>query len=259
MEPHASSGAPGTIRTIRQGRAATVVMDRPDKRNALTLAMFAALTETLRALGADDGVTHVILTGAGIRAFTSGGDLDEFTASRADAAGTAAYRAVVRGTVETVAAMAKPVIAAIRGHCVGGGLSLALACDMRFATPDARFMLPSARFGSGFDYPSIARLTTLVGPALANELFFTALPIDGRRAAEIGLVNRCIAADTFAAEIEQLAQTLAGNALNSIIALKQAIRAAAAAPGQLVAPDAVRDALDRCRPPSVSVSPLRRD
>lgn len=222
-----------------------IIIDNPRRANALTLDMMGVLGELVATMEADQSVRAVVIAGAGGRAFSSGGDFSEFNRNRSTEGGTEAYRQRFRGAVAVLAGASKPTIAAIEGHCIGGGMTIALACDLRYAAEDARFHLPSAAIGNGFDYGSIERLTALVGPAHAKEMFLTAGHAGGAEAARIGLVNRCLPKDGFMDAVAAIAGEIAANAPLSIAALKRAVDAAAIhTTGSGLKP--VLDAFDHC-------------
>ncbi len=222
-----------------------IMIDNPRRANALTLDMMDELGALVSGMEADPAVSALVIAGAGGRAFSSGGDFSEFSRNRSTEGGTEAYRQRFRGAVTTVASAAKPTIAAVEGHCIGGGMTIALACDLRYAAQDAQFHLPSAAIGNGFDYGSIERLTALVGPAHAKELFLTAGRIDGAEAERIGLVNRCLPKEGFIDGVAAIAGRIAANAPLSLTALKRAVDAAVLrAKGPDLKP--VIDAFDRC-------------
>lgn len=220
MSEHQGPG----IRYRSENGVGWVTFDNPSRHNAMTLEMMDTLRPAIARFERD--VRVIVLRGAGGRAFTSGGDLKELARNRETPEGTRAYRKRFRDAVDAVTETNLPTIAAIDGYCMGGGMALALACDLRIVTPNAQFAFPSARLGSGFDYGAIEKLTALVGPAHAKEMFFTATPLGGAEAARIGLANRCHADKDFDQALDALAATIAGNAPLSLVALKRGVEAA---------------------------------
>ncbi|MFI9803358.1 enoyl-CoA hydratase/isomerase family protein [Streptomyces sp. NPDC052301] len=167
------------------GSVATVVIRHPAKRNAMTAAMWRALPPLLTELAADPRVRALVLTGEG-GTFCAGADISTLQGSPQEAQGLA------MAAEEALAAFPKPTLAAVRGHCVGGGAQLAAACDLRLAEESALFGVTPARLGIVYPASSTRRLVSLVGPAAAKYLLFTAELIDARRALRTGLVDEVL-------------------------------------------------------------------
>jgi 2-(1,2-epoxy-1,2-dihydrophenyl)acetyl-CoA isomerase len=203
------------IETIEDG-IATLTMNRPEARNALTGEMQAALSEALPRLAADTSVRVVVLTGAGA-AFCAGGDVKGFAAAAGgEGRGRrfdmeASVQGLRRGmeSVRWLHEMAKPTLAVIPGPAAGAGLSLALACDLRIAAKNAKLTTAFSKIGLAGDYGGSWFLTKLVGPAKARELYFTADVILGEEAAALGIVNQAVDAQDLPAAASQLARRLA--------------------------------------------------
>ncbi|GHI03188.1 enoyl-CoA hydratase [Streptomyces cellostaticus] len=164
---------------------ATVVVRHPAKRNAMTAAMWRALPPLLAQLASDPGVRALVLTGEGAT-FCAGADISTLQGSPAEAQGLAV------AAEEALAAFPKPTLAAVRGHCVGGGAQLAAACDLRLAEEGALFGVTPAKLGIVYPASSTRRLMSLVGPATAKYLLFTAELIDAGRALRTGLVDEVL-------------------------------------------------------------------
>jgi enoyl-CoA hydratase/carnithine racemase len=213
------------IELARDGAVAIVTLDRPQRRNAVTLAMWRELGRIFAGFAADETVRAVILTGAGEH-FCAGADISEFAANRADAGQGDAYDAVVDATSAAIGELPKPSFAAISGFCLGGGVGLALACDFRIAAPGAQFAIPAARLGIVYGLEETRNLLAAVGLAQAKRLLFSAERIDAATAHRIGLVDE-IAADPVAAAAA-LAATMARNAPLSIAGSKAILEALAA-------------------------------
>jgi enoyl-CoA hydratase/carnithine racemase len=202
---------------------ATVVLRNERRRNAMSLAMWTALADTLERLQDDAEVRVLVLRGAGERAFVSGADISEFDAQRSQAAGVAAYDAAVDRAQGALARFPRPVIAAISGICYGGGLGLALACDLRYGSATARFRMPAARLGLGYALKGMKRMVDVLGVAHAGELFYTARVVGADEAARIGLLNS-VHGDVFA-HAAQSAAEIAANAPLTLKAAKLAMQA----------------------------------
>ena len=168
------------------GAVATVAIHNPAKRNALDLEMWSALPSVMAMLVQDERVRVVVLRGAGQGAFASGADIAEFETVRADAAGGRRYEAQNEAAFWAVARCPKPVVAMIRGFCLGGGLGLALACDLRLAERGAVFGIPASRLGVGYPPGAIGLIVAALGPAAAKDLFFTARRIDAEEGGRAG-------------------------------------------------------------------------
>ena len=195
---------------------ARITLDRPDKRNAINDDMRTELTAAFAAFDADPSVRVVVLTGAG-SAFCAGGDLSA----------SAAPDPRRPRIVEPLDQFSKPVIAAINGLAFGGGLELALACDLRIAAIGARFALPEVRIGSLPGSGGTQRLPAVVGPSLAAQMTLTGEPIDAERALAAGLVSQLCAPEELIDTAMTLARTIARNAPLAVIAAKRALRVAA--------------------------------
>jgi enoyl-CoA hydratase/carnithine racemase len=205
---------------------ATVTFNNPTKRNALSIEMRAALPGVLRALQADPEVRVLVLTGAGTKAFVSGADISEFGAQRTSPEARADYDRLAGDAGAAWAALTKPVIAMIRGYCIGGGLLTALQADIRIAAEDSRFGVPAARLGLGYGYRGVESLMALVGPAWAAEILFSARQLSAEEAERIGLVNRVVAVDALEDEVMALARSITANAPLTVAAIKVALREA---------------------------------
>ncbi len=200
---------------------ATVTLSNPARYNAMSLAMWTGLGDTLEALRANHDVRVVVLRGEGDRAFVSGADISEFDAERNSDAGVATYEAAVARAQGALEKFPRPVIAAISGICYGGGLGLALACDLRFAAPNAKFRMPAARLGLGYTLAGVHRMVAILGTARTAELFYTARVINASQAAQFGLLND-VHDDVFA-HAAQVAAEIAANAPMTVAAGKLAL------------------------------------
>jgi enoyl-CoA hydratase/carnithine racemase len=205
------------IEISNQDGVATMRLRRPRVRNAITLAMWEATASLFEGFGADENVRAVILTGEKPD-FSVGADISEFSRVRATAEQSAAYEEAVDAASEAIARCPKPVIAVINGYCLGGACHLAMACDFRFARPDARFGIPAARLSIVYGVRSTDRLRNIVGLSHAKHILYSADQFDGARAFEIGFADRL--ADDPMAEAREYAQRLVKNAPLSISGAK---------------------------------------
>jgi len=203
-----------------------VVFNQPEKRNAMSVAMWEGLGHAVDRLAADDSVRVIVLEGAGDKAFVSGADISQFEKQRSDADAQRDYERITSGGRARLAQCRKPVIAKIRGFCLGGGLALAMTADLRIAAEDATFGIPAARLGLAYGFNSVRTLTALVGPAHARMMLFSGERIDAREAERIGLVNRVVPVEALEASVAKLAATLAANAPLTIRAAKLTVAAA---------------------------------
>lgn len=190
----------------------TMTFNNPEKRNAVSFDMWQAAKEILADFAADDSVRVVVLTGAGGRAFVSGADISRFDDERSEAEAVQRYNAATEAIYAGLHGFAKPTIAKIRGFCIGGGLGLAAACDLRICTEESKFALPAAKLGLGYGFPAVRRLADVVGTAFAKEIFFTARQFTSADAAGMGLVNRVVPDSELDAYVDNYARTIAGNA-----------------------------------------------
>ena len=203
----------------------TVTLNQPAKFNALSSAMLQNLGEVLRSVERDDGVRALVLTGAG-SAFSSGADLTEFTFGDGAPDAGEVLRRRYSPLVTRMHAMEKPVLAAINGVAAGAGLSLALACDVRFAADSARLVVAFVRIGLVPDAGLMYFLPRLIGPAKTLELSWTGDPIGAREAYELGVVNKVLPDDQVLGHTQDLAARLAKGPRKTIALIKRAVNQA---------------------------------
>lgn len=201
-----------TVYVERDGAIATVVLNRPDKLNAMTLEMWLRLGEAMRALEADDAVRCIVLRGAGEKAFAAGADIAEFTKTRANAKQAKEYGGQIAGTMLAVAHCRHPTVALIHGACVGGGLEVASQCDMRIAGASARFGVPIKNLGLVVAYDEMAGLIALAGRAVALEILLEGRVFGAEEALAKGLVNRVVPDDRVDEETNATARRIAEGA-----------------------------------------------
>jgi enoyl-CoA hydratase len=208
------------IAECREG-VATLVFNNPEKRNALSTEMWAGMGDALTAFEADPDVRVVVLRGAGGKAFISGADISQFEERRSTASKAADYSAITDRAWNALAHCSRPVIAAIEGYCIGGGLAVAMKCDLRIATGNSTFGVPAARLGIAYPTESIRDLVNLVGPSEAKRILFTGSQLDAQSALRIGLINEIV--EGLDTAIAALTATLKDNAPLSMQASKETI------------------------------------
>lgn len=204
--------AEGQIVLEREGLAARLVIDNPQRRNAIDLAMWRQANDLLDRLAQDPEVRVLVVTGRGEKAFASGADISKFERERGTAEAVAEYNATAAGVYRRLKRFPKPTVASIGGVCIGGGLALALCCDIRICEEGSRFAVPAAKLGLGYGVEGQRNLTEAVGPAVAADLLFSARQVDAAEALALGLVNRVVPAAERAATVAAYAATIAANA-----------------------------------------------
>jgi len=200
------------IEVLRAGTIATVVLNRPEKLNALTKVMWQALGTAIDALSADDGLRCMILRGAGEMAFSPGNDIAEFATERANKAQAIDYGRVMHATARSFAACRHPLVAQIHGICVGGGLEIAALCDLRICGESSRFGAPIKNLGLVMAYPEMAPLVRLAGPDVALEILLEGRIFDAAEAKQKRLVTRVVPDADVAAEALATARRIADGA-----------------------------------------------
>ena len=229
----------------RNGPVGTVVISNVDKFNAMTTQMWRALPERIAELDADPAIHAIVLVGDGDKAFVSGADISQFGAERGDAASQQVYGDAVDAAYMAPVRASKPVIAQIRGICMGGGLGLAAACDIRICSDDARFRMPAGRLGLGYKPSGVARFVSLIGVQNTSDIFYSARVFDAVEALRIGFVSRVVPPARLHGEVQVLAAMIADNAPLTARAVKLAINAHLGE-GALGNADAAQAAADAC-------------
>jgi enoyl-CoA hydratase/carnithine racemase len=204
----------------KKGAIGHVIFNNPKRHNAVSLEMWDALDIILQHYETDASIRVVVLSGAGGKAFVSGADISKFETERATEEAVARYNERIRQVYQRIERFPKPTIAMIHGHCIGGGLNLAVCSDLRYCAEGSKFAMPAAKLALGYPYHAIGRLIGLVGPAEAKRLMFTAGSIDAETALRIGLVQEVVAADALEAHVGDVAGMIAGNAPLTIEAMK---------------------------------------
>jgi enoyl-CoA hydratase/carnithine racemase len=204
----------------KEGGVGYLIFNNPERHNAVSLEMWAATADILDGFRHDDEIRVVVVTGAGGKAFVSGADISKFESERSSLEAVKHYNAVVGKANQSIYEFPKPTIAMIKGYCIGGGLGLALCCDLRIASDNSKFGVPAAKLGLGYSYPGLKRLVDVVGPSFAKEIFFTARQFDAAEAIAMGLINRAVPAAELEGHVQSMADTIANNAPLTINAVK---------------------------------------
>ena len=220
--PHTRPVKPELRLQIDGDGIATITIDNPARMNALNAAMWGALPGLMAQAAADPAVRVIILTGAGTRAFSAGADISEFDTQRSgDAVHT--YDRLNHAAFDALTTCAKPTIAMIHGFCLGGGLGLALACDLRIADTAAQFAIPAAKLGIGYNPRWIVPVLRAVSPPTAKLILFTGRRFTAHEAVAMGLVSEITSPETLAIATRALAVEIAVNAPLSVAAAKAMI------------------------------------
>jgi enoyl-CoA hydratase len=229
----------------KDGAIGWMTFNNPLRRNAVSVEMWQAIPEVLAEFEADPEIRVIVFTGAGDKAFVSGADISQFAEQRADRAANEVYSAQSAAANRAMVRLSKPSIAMIRGYCIGGGMAVALTCDLRICSEDARFAIPAARLGLGYGFDGIKTLADLVGPSFAKEIMFTARQFDAHEALRIGLVNKVTATGELEAAVRDYAAMIGQNAPLTVKASKMAVREAMKDPDRRQL-DEVNQAIDAC-------------
>lgn len=229
---------------MKDGPIGWMQFNNPARHNAVSLDMWQAVPEILAEFERDDAIRVVVLRGAGERAFVSGADISEFAEKRSSQDTVAHYNKISQRANVAIIDCSKPTIAMIQGYCIGGGLAVALGCDIRLAAANSRFAVPAAKLGLGYAFDGIKRLIDVVGPAYAKEIFYTARQFEASEALQMGLINRVLPAGDLDAFVQTYAAMIAHNAPLTIGAVKQCVNEALKNPNRrdLVAAQAAVDA-----------------
>ena len=207
----------------KEGGVGWMTFNNPARRNAMSLEMWTAVEIILDEFELDDEIKVIVMKGAGEKAFVSGADISEFKQRRSNAEAAAEYARISEGARARLNTVKKPLIAMIQGYCLGGGMAVAMAADMRFASHDSQFGIPAARLSIAYGFDGLHKLVHLVGPALASEIMFTARRVLPEEAQSIGLINRALPVDELESTVNEIASTICKNAPLSIAASKYTI------------------------------------
>jgi enoyl-CoA hydratase len=204
----------------KEGKVGYLTFNNPERHNAVSLDMWEAAEGFLDDFKNDKNIRVVIVTGAGGKAFVSGADISKFDKERSSQDMIDRYNESVDRANNAFYTFPKPTIAMIRGYCIGGGVSLALCCDMRICTEGSKFGVPAAKLGLGYRYDGLKKLVDLVGPSFAKEIFYTARQFTAAEAQMMGLVNRVLSDAELESYVKNYAETIARNAPITVDSIK---------------------------------------
>ena len=209
-----------------------ITFNAPEKRNAMSLDMWQGLGEILGKLQEEKSLRVLILKGAGDAAFVSGADISEFEDKRSSQRDRDAYEAAFDDALDKLANFATPVVAMIRGYCIGGGLAIALNTDIRIATEQSKFGIPAAKLGLGYGFEAVKTLESIVGPSHAKDILFTARFLEAKEALSIGLVNFIVGSELLEQTVNEYANKIVTNATVTIRAVKKTVGEVVKDPGE---------------------------
>lgn len=216
--------AEGKLQVWRAQGVVAIIFDNPDKLNAMTLSMWQALGDVCTALATDESVKVLTLEGSGDRAFVVGADISEFGETRNNAESAAIYGAAVERAERAVEDMPVPTLALLRGYCIGGGLGIAMRCDLRLARDDTRFAITPAKLGLGYGFDGVASLFQRLGHATSADMLFSGRKLGADEALAKGVCDLVFPAESFDADCASYTGQLARNAPLTIRAAKEALR-----------------------------------
>ena len=208
------------MRAHKDKHVGWITFNNPARHNAVSLEMWQGLADIANDFARDDDIRVVVVHGAGGKAFVSGADISEFAEQRDSAEATQRYDAVAQQGMQALKNLKKPTLAMIQGYCIGGGVAVALNCDIRIAADHSRFAVPAAKLGLGYEFDGVRKLVDVVGPSFAQEIFFTARQFSAPEALAMGLINRMVPQDELLAYVTQYAATIAANAPLTVASIK---------------------------------------
>lgn len=214
------------IRTQRDGAIATVVFSNPPRMNAMTMDMWLAVPKVIAELDADPAVRVIVCKGDGDRAFISGADISQFEKLRGTIEAQVEYNRAVEEAYVAPMKARKPVVASVRGICMGGGLGFAAACDLRIGADDAVFRMPAARLGLGYSPAGVRRFMNVIGAANTCDIFFTARKFDAQEALRMGFLSKLVPAAELESATAEICAMIAENAPLTVAAAKFAVQQA---------------------------------
>ena len=207
----------------KEGALGWLVFNNPERRNAVSVDMWEAIPKALDGFGADPEVRLVVLAGAGDKAFVSGADISQFEKERSGPEAVQRYEELAEGAQARLQNFEKPVLAMIRGYCLGAGLNIAAICDLRIGAEDARLGIPAARMGLGYRASSMKNLVDVVGLANAKEIMLTARQLTAAEAKHMGLLHHVVPVAELESFTRKLAEDISANAPLTMRAAKRII------------------------------------
>ena len=208
----------------KEGPVGWLIFNNPERRNAISVDMWEAIPSVLSQYESDPQVRVIVLAGAGDKAFVSGADISQFEKERSSADAVQRYEELAEGAAARLQGCDKPLIAMIRGYCLGGGMNIAVLCDLRIAADDARFGIPAAKMGLGYRASSMKNLVEVAGAANAREIMLTARQFTAAEAKDMGLVNKVVAVADLEKTVAEYTQTISANAPLTMRTAKRIIR-----------------------------------
>ena len=198
-----------------------ITFNNPEKHNAVSIEMWDSLEQILDGFRSSKDIRVIVLNGAGGKAFVSGADISKFDKERSSKEAVLSYNKRTQKVYENLETFPKPTIAMIDGYCIGGGLNLAVCCDIRICSEKSKFAMPAAKLSLGYPFSSIKRLFDVMGPGMAKHFMFTAEKISASEALACGLVQKLVSEDSIDSYVKDYALNIANNAPLTIKAMKQ--------------------------------------
>ena len=213
----------GNVQILKNGHVGQILLDHPERHNAISTEMWQGLLDAALELGGDSEIRVVLLRGAGQKAFAAGADISEFDEKRTDSSANQAYDNVSDLAYQALSTMPKPLVAMIHGYCIGGGLAVALTADLRIAADDAKFTIPAAKLGLGYRAGGLGKLVQLIGPSATKRILFLADRFGAEEALTMGLINQLVPKAELESVTDQWMQRICENAPLTIRAAKAGI------------------------------------
>lgn len=239
------SSSSDKIITEKSAGVGRLIFNQPQKHNAISFEMWQGISKAMGDFAVDDSVRVVILSGAGNKAFSAGADISQFAEKRATRDAVEEYERAAVEAHEHLTHIDKPTIAMIQGYCIGGGAGIALCCDLRIASADARFGIPAAKLGLAYRWDDVYPLVQLVGASFAKEILFTGRQFSAEEALRMGFVNQVVTRAELEACVDDYAGRIVSNAPLTIRAAKRTISEALKDPDERDL-DTVTDLVDAC-------------
>jgi enoyl-CoA hydratase/carnithine racemase len=208
----------------KDGAIGWLIINNPARHNAMSRDMYEAIPRIMAQFEADEDVRVIVLRGAGDKAFVSGADISKFESQRSTPEDQIRWSATTQGASDAISDVSKPTIAMINGYCLGGGVALAVSCDLRIASERSRFAVPAAKLSVGYGAHGIRKLMNVVNPAFVKEIFYTARQFSAEEALAMGWVNRVLPSEQLEGYVREYAGTIAANAPLTLRAVKATVR-----------------------------------